>query len=47
MRLKDTMKQVQANRQNREHLKYLRNVYYVMTHRSKDQDRRTNHKTTT
>ena len=39
------MKQLQSNQQNCEHLKYLWNVYYVMTNHSKDQDRRTNHKT--
>ena len=29
---------LQCDRENREHLKYLRNVYCVMTNHSKDQD---------
>ena len=37
---------LQYDRQNREHLKYLRTVYGVMTNYSKDQDMRTSNKTT-
>ena len=37
---------LQCDGENREHLKYLRNDYCVMTNHRKDQDRRTSHKTT-
>ena len=37
---------LQCDHENREHLKYLRNVYCVMTNHSKDQDMRTSCKTT-
>ena len=36
---------LQCDRENREDLKYLRNVYCLMTNHSKDQDTRTGHKT--
>ena len=37
---------LQCERDNHEHLKYVRNVYCVMINHSKDQDTRTGHKTT-
>ena len=37
---------LRCDRENREHLKYLRNVYCVMTNHSKDQDMQTSHKIT-
>ena len=37
---------LQCDRENREHLKCLRNVYCVMTNQCKDHDTRTSHKTT-
>ena len=37
---------LQCDQENCEHLKYLRNVYCVMTYHSKDQDMWTSHKTT-
>ena len=37
---------LQCDRENREYLKYLSNVYCVMNNHSKDQDMRTSHKTT-
>ena len=37
---------LQRDRENREHLKYFRNVYCVMTNYNKDQDKRTSPKTT-
>ena len=36
---------LQCDRENREDLKYLRNVYCLMTNHSKDQDTRTGHET--
>ena len=39
------MSTLQSNQQNRELLKYFRNVYCVKTNHSKDQDMRTSHKT--
>ena len=36
---------LKCDQENREHLKYLRNVYCVMTNHSKDQDTWTGHKT--
>ena len=39
-------KMLQCDRENRERLTYLRNVYCVMTSHSKGQDTRTGHKTT-
>ena len=44
--LTHTQSDLQCDQENREHLKYLRNVYCVMTNHSKDQDMRTSHKTT-
>ena len=38
------LNELQWDRENREHLKYLRNVYRVMTNHSKDHDTRTGHK---
>ena len=37
---------LQCDLENREHLKYFRNVYCVMTNHSKDQGKQTTHKTT-
>ena len=37
---------LQCDRENYEHLKYLKNGYCVRTNHSKDQDTRTGHKTT-
>ena len=38
---------LQCDRENREHLKYFRNVYCLMINHSKDQDMRASHKTQT
>ena len=39
-----TLIEIAVLRENREHLKYLGNVYCVMTNHIKDQDMQTNHK---
>ena len=44
--LMHTHSDLQCDRENSEHLKYLRNVYCVITNHSKDQDMRTSQKTT-
>ena len=41
-----SLNRLQCNWENREHLKYLRNVYCVMSNRSKSHNTRTGHKTT-